>query len=134
MKKIIYSDEAPKPLGVYSQGTVGGGLIFVSGQLPVDPKTSKFIEQDIKKQTRQVFKNIEKILAVEGAGLKDILKISAFLLNIDDFKGMNEIFQEFFSAEPPARTTSTVKAFPPGVLVEIDAIALKPPYQGGPLK
>ena len=126
MKKIIYSDDAPKTLGVYSQGTLGGGLIFVSGQLPVDPKTSKFIEQDIKKQTRQVFKNIEKILAAEGAGFQDILKINTFLLNIDDFKGMNEAFQEFFPAEPPARTTSTVQAFPPGVLIEIDAIALKP--------
>lgn len=126
MKKIIYSDEAPKPLGVYSQGTIGGGLIFVSGQLPIDPNTNKFIEQDIKKQTRQVFRNIEKILTVEGAGFKDILKISAFLLDINDFKGMNEVFQEFFTAEPPARTTSTVKVFPPGVLVEIDAIALKP--------
>jgi len=126
MKKIVYSGEAPKPLGVYSQGTVGGGLIFVSGQVPVDPKTGKFIEQDIKKQTRQVFKNIEKILTAEGAGLKDILKISAFLLNINDFKEMNEVFQEFFPVEPPARTTSIVKAFPPGVLIEIDAIALKP--------
>ncbi|GAI07693.1 unnamed protein product [marine sediment metagenome] len=111
---------------MYSQGTVGGGLIFLSGQLPVDPKTNKFIEQDIKKQTRQVFKNIEKILEAEGAGCKDILKISAFLLNINDFKGMNEVFQEFFPVEPPARTTSTVKTFPQGVLVEIDAIALKP--------
>ena len=125
MKKIIYSDKAPKPLGVYSQGTAGGGLVFVSGQLPVDPKTNKFVEQDIKIQTRQVFKNIEKILAAEGLGFKDILKISAFLLNLDDFKGMNEVFQEVFSGEPPARTTSTVKAFPPGVLVEIDVIALK---------
>ena len=126
MKKIIYSDKVPKPLGVYSQGTVGGGLIFVSGQVPIDPKTGKFVEQDIKKQTRQVFKNIEKILAAESVGFKDILKISAFLLNINDFKGMNEVFQEFFSAEPPARTTATVKEFPPGVLVEVDAIALKP--------
>ena len=125
MKKIVYSDKAPKPLGVYSQGTVGGGLVFVSGQLPVDPKTNKFVEQDIKIQTRQVFKNIEKILAAEGSGLKDVLKINAFLLNLDDFKGMNEVFQEVFPAEPPARTTSTVKAFPPGVLVEIDVIALK---------
>ena len=125
MKKIIYSDEAPRRLGVYSQGVVGGGLIFVSGQLPIDPKTNKFIEQDIKKQTRLVFKNIEKILEAEGAGFKDVLKISALLLNIDDFKGMNEVFQEFFSIDPPARTTSTVKTFPPGVLIEIDAIALK---------
>ncbi|MGB6608054.1 MAG: RidA family protein, partial [Atribacterota bacterium] len=74
------------------------------------------------------------ILAAEGAGFQDILKISAFLLNLNDFKGMNEVFQEFFPAEPPARTTSTVKAFPPGVLVEIDVIALKPSCQGGPLK
>ena len=125
MKKIVYSDKAPKPLGVYSQGTVGGGLVFVSGQLPVDPKTNKFVEQDIKIQTRQVFKNIEKILEAEGAGLKDILKIGAFLLNLNDFKGMNEVFQEVFPTEPPARTTSTVKAFPPGVLVEMDVIALK---------
>jgi len=126
MKKIIYSDEAPKPLGVYSQGVVGGGLIFISGQLPINPKTNKFIEQDIKKQTRQIFKNIEKILAIEGAGFEDILKISSFLKTLDDFKGMNEVFQEFFSVEPPARTTITVKEFPPGVLIEVDVIALKP--------
>ena len=126
MKKIIYSDEAPKPLGAYSQGVVGGGLIFISGQLPIDPKTNKFAGQDIKKQTKQIFKNIEKILAIEGAGFKDILKIGAFLQTLDDFKGMNEVFQEFFSVEPPARTTITVKEFPPGVLIEIDVIALKP--------
>jgi 2-iminobutanoate/2-iminopropanoate deaminase len=126
MKKVIYSNEAPKPLGVYSQGVVGGGLIFISGQLPINPETNKFVEQDIKKQTRQVFKNIERILAIEGAGLKDILKISAFLLTLDNFKEMNEVFKEFFSVDPPARTTITVKEFPSGVLIEIDAIALKP--------
>ena len=126
MRKVIYSSEAPKPLGGYSQGVVGGGLIFVSGQLPIDPKTNKFIEQDVRKQTRQIFINIERILAAEGAGLKDILKISVFLLTLDDFKKMNEVFKEFFSIEPPARTTSTVKEFPSEVLIEIDAIALKP--------
>jgi len=126
MKKVIYSNEAPKPLGVYSQGIVGGGFIFISGQLPINPKENKFVEQDIKKQTRQIFKNIERILAIEGAGLKDMLKISVFLLSLDNFKEMNEVFKEFFSIEPPARTTSTVKEFPPGVLIEIDAIALKP--------
>ena len=126
MKKIIYTEEAPKPLGVYSQGVIGGGLIFISGQLPINPKTNKLIEQDIKKQTRQVFKNIERILAIENAGFKDILKISAFLQNIDNFKEMNEVFQEFFSIEPPARTTITGKKFPSGVLIEVDAIALKP--------
>ena len=126
MKKIIYCDEAPKPLGGYSQGVVAGELIFISGQLPIDPKTNKFIEQDIKKQTRQIFKNIERILATEGAGLKDILKISVFLLTLNDFKGMDEVFRKSFSVEPPARTTSTVKEFPSGVLIEVDAIALKP--------
>ena len=126
MKKVIYSEEAPKPLGVYSQGVVGGGLIFISGQLPINPKINEFVEQDIKKQTRQVFKNIEKILAIEGAEFKDILKIGAFLQTEDNFKEMNEVFQEFFSIEPPARTTSIVKELPSGVLIEIDAIALKP--------
>ncbi len=125
MKKIIYCDEAPKPLGGYSQGVVAGELIFISGQLPIDPKTNKFIEQDIKKQTRQIFKNIERILATEGAGLKDILKISVFLLTLNDFKGMDEVFRKLFSVEPPARTTSTVKEFPSEVLIEIDVIALK---------
>lgn len=126
MKKVIFSDEAPEPLGVYSQGVVGGGFIFISGQLPINPKANKFVEQDIKKQTRQIFKNIERILAIEGAGLKDILKISVFLLTLDNFKEMNEVFKEFFSIDPPARTTSTVKEFPSEVLIEIDAIALKP--------
>jgi len=125
MKRVIYSDEAPKPLGAYSQGVVAGGLIFVSGQLPIDPKINKFIEQDIKKQTRQIFRNIKRILKTEEAGFKDILKINVFLLTLSDFKGMDEVFQELFSVEPPARTTSTVKEFLPGVLVEIDVIALK---------
>jgi len=126
MEKVIYSEEAPKPLGVYSQGVVGGGLIFISGQLPINPKTNKFVEQDIKKQTRQIIKNIERILAIEGAELKDILKIGVFLQTEDNFKEMNEVFQEFFSVNPPARTTTTVKEFPPGVLIEVDVIALKP--------
>jgi 2-iminobutanoate/2-iminopropanoate deaminase len=126
MKKVIYSNEAPKPLGVYSQAVVGGGLIFISGQLPINPKTNKLIEQDIKKQTRQIIKNIEMILAIEGARLEDILKINVFLRVIDNFREMNEVFQEFFSINPPARTTTTVKEFPPGVLIEVDAIALKP--------
>lgn len=126
MKKVIFSDEAPEPLGVYSQGVVGGGFIFISGQLPINPKANKFVEQDIKRQTRQTFKNIERILAIEGAGLKDILKISVFLLTLDSFKEMNEVFKEFFSVDPPTRTTITVKEFPQGVLIEVDAIALKP--------
>jgi len=126
MKKVIYSEEAPKPLGVYSQGVVSGGFIFISGQLAINPKTNKLVEQDIKIQARQVFKNTEEILVVEGASLKDILKISVFLLTLDNFKEMNEVFQEFLLMEPPARTTITVKEFPLGVLIEIDAIALKP--------
>jgi len=125
MKKIIYSSKAPKPLGVYSQGVAAGGFVFVSGQIPIDPQTNKLIEKDIKKQTRQVFKNIEKVLSAEGLGLQNIVKISAFLLDLNDFKEMNEVFQEVFPENPPARTTTTVKTFPQDVLIEIDAIALK---------
>jgi len=126
MKKVIYSNEAPKPLGVYSQAVVGGGLIFIAGQLPINPKTNKLIEQDIKKQTRQIIKNIEMILVIEGARPENILKINVFLRAINNFREMNEVFQEFFSVNPPARTTTTVKEFPSGVLIEVDAIALKP--------
>jgi 2-iminobutanoate/2-iminopropanoate deaminase len=125
LKRFIYTNKAPKPAGVYSQGIVAGGFVFVSGQLPIDPQTNKMVEKDIKKQTRQVFKNIEKILETEDLGLSNIVKISAFLLNINDFKGMNEVFHEFFPENPPARTTTTVKEFPGDVLIEIDAIALK---------
>lgn len=125
MKKIIYNEKAPKPMGIYSQGIAAAGFIFVSGQLPVDPKENKIIPGDIRVQVRQVFKNIEQILTSEGADLKDIVKIGAFLLNSEDMKGMNEVFQEIFPENPPARTTVTVKTFPPEVLVEIDAIALK---------
>ncbi len=125
MKRIIFNEKAPKPRGVYSQGTVGAGLIFVSGQLAIEPLKNEVVKGDIKEQTRQVFKNIAEILRAEGADLGDIVKISAFLLDINDFKGMNEVFQEIFPDNPPARTTVTVKTFPPDVLIEIDAIAIK---------
>lgn len=125
LKRFIYTNKAPEPAGVYSQGIVAGGFVFVSGQLPIDPQTNKMVEKDIKKQTRQVFKNIEKILETEDLGLSNIVKISAFLLNINDFKGMNEVFQEFFPENPPARTTTTVKEFPGDVLIEIDTIAIR---------
>lgn len=123
MRKIINTDKAPKPLGVYSQGVAAGSFIFVSGQLAIDPDTGNLIEEDIKKQTRQVFRNIEQILTAQGTGFQDIVKISAFLLNMEDFQEMNEVFKEIFPENPPARTTTTVKTFPPGVLIEIDAIA-----------
>ena len=124
MRKIINTDNAPKPLGAYSQGVAAGSFIFVSGQLAMDSDTGKLIEGDIKQQTRQVFRNIEQILAAQGAGFQDIVKISAFLLHIEDFQGMNEVFREIFPENLPARTTTTVKTFPPGVLIEIDAIAI----------
>jgi 2-iminobutanoate/2-iminopropanoate deaminase len=125
LKRSIHTSKAPEPSGVYSQGIIAGGFVFVSGQLPIDPKAKKLIEKDIKKQTGQVFENIEKILGTEDLSLKNIVKISAFLLNLNDFKEMNEVFQEFFPENPPARTTTTVKEFPGDVLIEIDAIALK---------
>lgn len=125
MKEMIYSEKAPKPAGAYSQGVFADRLIFVSGQLPIDPATGKFAERDIKKQTRQIFKNIEQVLAAKNAKIGDIVKLGVFLLNLNDFKEMNEVFQEFFNQYLPARTTVVVKEFPQNVLIEIDAIALK---------
>jgi len=122
---MIFSENAPKPVGVYSQGVSADRLIFVSGQLPIDPATGKFVEKDIKKQTRQIFKNIEQVLTAEGAKMEDIVKLGVFLLNLNDFKEVNKVFQEFFAQYLPARTTVVVKEFPQDVLIEIDAIALK---------
>lgn len=125
MRKIIYNTKAPIPRGAYSQGVVAGKFIFVSGQLPMNPENNEIAPLNIKEQTRQVFKNITQVLATEEATIDDIVMINAFLLKREDFKGMDEIFQEVFPNNPPTRTTITVKDFPPNVLVEINAIAVK---------
>ena len=125
MKKIISTGNAPAAIGPYSQAVEAGGLIFISGQLPIDPATGNMAPAEIKAQTEAVIKNLEGILASEGLGLANVLKTTVFMADLGQFAQMNEVYGKFFSANPPARATIEVKALPKAALVEIEAIAAR---------
>lgn len=122
-KEIITTQRAPKPVGPYSQAVKIGNLVFVSGQLPIDPKTGTPVSGDIKDKTKRVFENIKAILKGAGLTLDNVAKVSVFLKNMADFPMMNEIYATYFKAKPPARTTVQVGDLPKGMDLEIDAIA-----------
>ncbi len=122
MKRIIKTKKAPQPIGPYSQAVEAGNLLFVSGQIPINPKTGEVVSGSISEQTRQVLENIKGILEDSGLSLENVVKTTIFLRNIKDFKEMNEVYKTFFKSDHPAR--ATVQAVPPGdIAVEIDAIA-----------
>ena len=121
MRKVIRTSDAPRPRGVYSQGIIADGFVFVAGQGPVNPQTNQIESGDIKSETRLVLKNIRSILEAAGSSLRDAVRIGVFLADLNDFEGMNEVFREFFPEDPPARTT--VGCALPKIKVEIDCIA-----------
>lgn len=122
----IHSDMAPAAIGPYSQAIdSGAGLVFVSGQLPIDPTTGVFPEGGVKEQTRQSLKNAKAILEAAGLGLGNVVKTTVFLADMGDFAAMNEVYAQFFSAPFPARSAVAVKTLPKGALVEIECIAAK---------
>lgn len=125
MKKIIASAAAPAAIGPYSQAVEAGGLVFVSGQLPIDVKTGAFAGADVKSQTRQSLLNIKAVLAEAGLGMDSVVKATVFLKDIGDFGAMNEVYGEFFTAECPARAAFQVAALPKDALVEIEVIAAR---------
>jgi len=125
MKKIINTVEAPAPIGPYSQATVAGNFIFVSGQIPSHPFTGELIIKDITIATNLVMENIGAILKAAGADYKDIVKTSIFLTNMGDFAEVNEVYGTYFEDSFPARETVQVAALPKGVSVEISVIAVK---------
>jgi 2-iminobutanoate/2-iminopropanoate deaminase len=125
MKKIILTDQAPAPIGPYSQAVETGSLVFCSGQVSIDPKTNQVITTDIKAQTEQVMKNVEAVLKAAGVGFKNVIKTTIFLTDMKDFTTVNEIYGRFFPSEPPARSTVAVAGLPKGVNVEIEVIAAK---------
>ncbi|HEY7678239.1 MAG TPA: RidA family protein [Candidatus Methylomirabilis sp.] len=122
-KKHITTDLAPKPIGPYSQAVAAGGLLFVSGQIPLNPKTGELVEGDISAQTEQVLKNIVAILREAKMGPENVVKAGVFLADIADFAKMNEVYGRFLGKEPPARSTVQAAGLPKGVKVEIDVIA-----------
>ncbi len=123
-RSVISTERAPAAIGPYSQAIAAGGLVFVSGQLPLDPATGEMVEGDIAAMTRQIFRNIEAVLAAAGSSLDKIVKTTVFLADLADFQTMNGAYSEFFPAQPPARSTVQVARLPRDARVEIEVVAL----------
>jgi len=123
MREVIRSDEAPAAIGPYSQAIESGGLIWVSGQIPLDPGTGLLVEGGIEEQTRRALLNLKAVLAAGGSGLDRVLRVTVYLADMDDFAAFNGAYAQFFGTEPPARACVEVSALPRGARVEIDAVA-----------
>ncbi|MBI2848235.1 MAG: RidA family protein [Chloroflexi bacterium] len=123
-KKIISTDTAPKAVGPYSQAIQSENLLFISGQLPLNPATGEIAGNDITAQTRQSIENIKAILAAAGASLSDVVKTTVFLQDMAQFAPMNEIYQQYFVKDAPARSTIEVARLPRNALIEIESIAI----------
>lgn len=122
MKQVLNTEKAPKALGPYSQGIKAGCLIFLSGQLGLDPVTNDFAVGGVAEQTRQALTNLKNILETSDSKMENVVKTTVFLKDMNDFQAMNAVYGEFFKSEPPARSTIQVAALPKGGLVEIEAI------------
>jgi 2-iminobutanoate/2-iminopropanoate deaminase len=122
-KKAISTDAAPKAIGPYSQAIVSGGVAYLSGQIPLDPKTGQIIAGDIVQQTERVFENLKGVLEAAGASFDSVLKTTVFLLDMADFTRMNEVYARFFPNDPPARSTVQAARLPRDVRIEIECIA-----------
>ena len=123
MKKVISTSNAPAAIGPYSQAISIWNMLFVSGQLGIDPATGDFVSGGVKEQTEQVFKNIKAILKEAGASLENVVKATVFLADMADFSVVNEVYGKEFSAPYPARSAVAVKTLPKNGLVEIEVIA-----------
>jgi len=123
-KEVVNTKDAPVPTGPFSQAIKANGLVFCSGQLPLDPATGKLVEGDIKAQTQQVMKNLSTVLSASGSSLDKAVKVTIFLKSMSDYAAMNETYGMFFKSSPPARTT--VQAEPPrNAMLEVEVIAVQ---------
>jgi 2-iminobutanoate/2-iminopropanoate deaminase len=125
MKKIIKTDNAPKSIGPYSQAVEINGMLFISGQIPLDPATSQVVEGGITEQTEQVMKNIGAILSEAGYTFADVVKSTCLLSDMNNFAAMNAVYGKYYTENPPARAAYGVVKLPLGVLVEIETIAAR---------
>ena len=123
-RERIQTDSAPAAIGPYSQAIKASGLVFVSGQTPLDPSTGQLVAGGIAEQTEQVLKNVSALLEASGSSLDRVLKTTVFLVDMKEFAGMNEVYATFFSGPPPARTTIAVAGLPRDARVEIEVVAL----------
>ena len=124
MREIIQTASAPQAIGPYSQAVKTNGLVFASGQIPIDPTTGQFVAGGIEEQTEQVLKNLSAVLEAAGSGLNRVIKTTVFLADMQEFSAMNEVYGRFFDQDPPARATVEASRLPRDAKVEIEAIAL----------
>ncbi len=123
MKEAITSSDAPKAIGPYSQAVRAGGLVFLSGQIPLDPKTGELVGVDVRAQADRVLDNLAAVLRAAGLSFEHVVKTTIYLTDLADFGAVNEVYGKRFGAVPPARATVQVAALPRGAKVEIDAVA-----------
>ena len=131
MREVISTPDAPKAIGPYSQAIRANGLVFISGQVAIDPASQQVVEGDVTVQTERVMKNLAAILSAAGSSVDQVLRCTVFLKSMNDFAAMNAVYGKYFSSGPPARSTVEVSRLPKDVLVEIDVIALTPIPDGG---
>jgi 2-iminobutanoate/2-iminopropanoate deaminase len=124
MIETVVTDRGPKAIGPYSQAIRANGFLFVSGQIPLDPKTQQLVEGKTSVQTERVLENLKGILESAGSSLERVVKTTIFLADMNDFGAVNEVYSRYFAANPPARSTVEVSKLPRNVRIEIDAIAL----------
>jgi 2-iminobutanoate/2-iminopropanoate deaminase len=126
-REIITSSQAPAAVGPYSQAVRVGDFVYTAGQIPLVPETGKIVEGDIEAQTRQVMQNLSHVLDSAGSSLTHIVKTTIFVTNLADFSTINQVYGEFFAADPPARSTVQVAALPLDARIEIEAVAVRKP-------
>jgi 2-iminobutanoate/2-iminopropanoate deaminase len=124
VREVIATDRGPKAIGPYSQAVKANGFIFISGQIPLDPRTQELVEGDVARQTGRVMENLKGIVEAAGSSLDRVVKTTVFLKDLADFPAMNEVYSRYFPANPPARATVQVARLPRDVGVEIELIAL----------
>ena len=124
MKEFVSSDKAPGASGPYSQAVKAGGMVYCSGQIPIDPATGEFVSDDVSEQTEQVLKNLGEVLTAAGVGFENVVKATIFLASMDDFALVNQVYGKYFSDNKPARATVQAARLPRDAKVEIDCIAV----------
>jgi 2-iminobutanoate/2-iminopropanoate deaminase len=124
MKEVVATELGPKAIGPYSQAIKANGMVFLSGQIPLDPRTQQIVEGDVARQTERVLETLKAVVQAAGSSLDRVIKTTVFLADLNDFAAMNEVYARYFQNQPPSRSTVEVARLPRDARVEIDLIAL----------